>query len=65
MKKYEFVSVSCKTSTVFPPVAYEHRDTIEEYAAKGYRYVDSIVTETDSHGCTKKLDLIFEIDAEG
>lgn len=42
----------------------EHHAVIDEYTANGYRYVDSIVTETDSRGGVKKMDLVFEKDAE-
>lgn len=64
MKRYEYVSISCTTTNIFMPVAYEHRAVIDEYAANGYRYVDSIITETDSRGGIKKLDLVFEKDVE-
>lgn len=60
MKTYEYVSVSYH-GMLFPAVS-EHREIIDEYAANGYRYVDSIVTEFDNSGRPSKLDLIFEKD---
>ncbi|MEQ3361862.1 DUF4177 domain-containing protein [Raoultibacter massiliensis] len=61
MKKYEYASIAYET--LMFAFASEHRAVIDDYAARGYRYVDSIITETDAHGRPRKLDLIFEIDA--
>ena len=40
----------------------EHRQIIDEYAAKGYRYVGYIPTEMTGHGQILEMDLVFEID---
>ena len=38
MKKYEYVTISTKTG-LLSTKSTAHRDIIDEYAAKGYRYV--------------------------
>lgn len=40
----------------------EHRQIIDEYASKGYRYVGFIPTNISDYGKIKDMDLIFEID---
>ena len=40
----------------------EHRDIIDEYAEKGYRYVGFIPTDMTDHGKIITMDLIFEIE---
>ena len=40
----------------------EHRQIIDQYAAKGYRYVGYIPTDITGHGVIRQVDLIFEID---
>ena len=40
----------------------EHRKIIQEYAAKGYRYVGFIPTELSDAGKIKCMDLVFELD---
>ncbi len=41
-----------------------HRKVIDEYAAKGYRYVGWFPTKSSNllEGVIEKVDLIFEID---
>lgn len=60
MKKYEYVSID--VDGFFFAGSKEHRQIIDEYAAKGYRYVGFIPTEMTSHGKILTMDLIFEID---
>lgn len=65
MRKYEYVSVDYNKREVFI-VGFgisEHREIIDDYAARGYRYVDSIITEVDSNARIRKIDLVFEKDA--
>ena len=65
MKEYEYVSVKYKmleTFTLGNGIS-EHREIIDDYAARGYRYVDSIVTEVDNSARIRKVDLVFEKDA--
>ena len=37
-----------------------HRLLIDEYAAKGWRFVSAIEIESNGHGVPKRYDLIFE-----
>lgn len=48
MKKYEYVNI--KIGKMFSVKSQEHRKIIVEYAAKGYRYVGYIPTDTDGYG---------------
>ncbi|MBC2887806.1 DUF4177 domain-containing protein [Gordonibacter massiliensis (ex Traore et al. 2017)] len=65
MKEYEYVSVDYKMMEVFMlgRGISEHREIIDDYAARGYRYVDSIITEVDNAAHIRKIDLVFEKDA--
>ena len=60
MKKYEYKSLNINTFMGSGTV--EHREIINEYAAKGYRYVGYIPIDINDHGKIRKIDLIFEID---
>ena len=60
MKKYEYVNV--KIGKVFSSKSEEHRRIIDEYAAKGYRYVGYIPTYIDAEGKMNNMDLVFELD---
>ena len=58
MRKYEYVKVSMKTgflSTKTPP----YHKIIDEYAAKGYRYVGWFPSNLLS-GVLEELELVFE-----
>ena len=39
-----------------------HRQIIDDYAARGYRYVGYIPTDISDYGKIKAMDLIFERD---
>lgn len=60
MKKYEYVNINI--SSLFGSESEQHRQIIDEYAAKGYRFVGYIPTKITPHGQIKEMDLIFEID---
>lgn len=60
MKKYEYVNHNI--NGFFGAGSLEHREIIDEYAAKGYRYVGFIPTDMNSHGKIIAIDLIFEIE---
>ena len=60
MKKYEYVKVHF--DGIFSAELEEHRNIIDQYAAKGYRYVGYIPVYIDMDGKMKDIDLIFEID---
>ncbi len=60
MKKYEYVQVFI--NKLIGAGSEDHRKIIDEYAAKGYRYVGFIPTVISDYGKFKAIDLIFEID---
>ncbi len=60
MKQYEYVSVHI--GRFVGAKSEEHRAIIDEYAAKGYRYVGYIPTDISDYGKFKDIDLIFEKD---
>lgn len=62
MKKYEYVNV--KIAKFFGAKSEEHRKIIDEYAAKGYRYVGFIPTDIEGYGMIRAMDLIFETDEQ-
>lgn len=62
MKKYEYVNINIDCSFMGSG-SEEHRQIIDEYAAKGYKYVGYVPTNMTSHGKIVEMDLIFELDA--
>ena len=60
MKKYEYVNV--RINKFIGATSEEHRQIIDEYATKGYRYVGFIPTNISDYGKIKEMDLVFEID---
>ena len=60
MKKYEYVND--RINKFIGSLSQEHRQIIDEYAAKGYRYVGFIPTNISDYGKIKEMDLVFEID---
>lgn len=60
MKKYEYVPVHI--SRFVGAKSEEHRQIIDSYAERGYRYVGYIPTVINDYGKIKDLDLIFEKD---
>ena len=60
MKKYEYVSV--RTNRFFGAKSDKHREIIDEYAEKGWRYVGFIPTKMSDYGKLKEMDLVFEKD---
>lgn len=60
MKKYEYVHL--KVGKFIGAKSEEHRQVIDEYAQKGYRYVGYIPTLQTDYGKYKEIDLIFETD---
>ena len=58
MKQYEYVSVHI--GKLFGATSEEHREIINDYAAKGWRYVGFIPTNMNDYGKLKDIDLIFE-----
>lgn len=60
MKKYEYVTLKVKNNVVKDAVLLEHRQIINEYAEKGFRYVGYVPTRLGPSGKVIELDLIFE-----
>ena len=58
MKKYEYVKVDIQK--FMGSRSENHREIIDEYAAKGYRYVGYIPVEMTGHGQILEMGLVFE-----
>ena len=58
MMKYEYVHLHI--NRFVGAKSEEHRQIIDEYANKGYRYVGYIPTNISDYGKIKDIDLIFE-----
>lgn len=43
---------------------FQHRDVIDDYAKKGYKYVGYFPTNITSGGIITQVDMIFEIDKD-
>ena len=41
-----------------------HREIIDEYAERGFRFITAIPTSFSSYGSIKTFDLVFEIEIE-
>ena len=59
MYQYEYVSYRTGGGFWFGNDG-SHREVINEYAAKGWRYVGYVPLSFTSHGGTEEVDLIFE-----
>lgn len=60
MKRYEYVNIHI--GNFCGAKSEEHRAIIDEYSAKGYRYVGYVPTKISDYGKIKDMDLVFEID---
>ena len=60
MKKYEYVTIKVKNNPVMNATLLEHREIIDEYAAKGYAYKGYFPTVQGPSGKIIEMDLIFE-----
>lgn len=60
--KYEYVQIDTVGKGIFSNKTTAHRDIIDEYAAKGYRYVGWFPTSSSNilEGVIQQVDLIFE-----
>jgi hypothetical protein len=63
MKKYEYVTVTYANKKTSTAETMQHRQIIDEYAAKGYRYAGFIPVLIGPSGKILSVDLVFEIDA--
>ena len=62
--KYEYVKLNTAVNGFFSNKTSDHRAIIDEYAAKGYRYVGWFPTKSSNmlEGVIEEVDLIFEIE---
>lgn len=55
---YRYIYVEAQAETFFNVA--NHRELIDEYSQKGWRFVTAIPTEMNGQGYIKKYDLVFE-----
>ncbi len=62
--KYEYVTVKTVGKGFFSNKTSEHRSVIDQYAARGYRYVGWFPVKSSNvmEGVIEEVDLIFEKD---
>lgn len=61
MGKYVFEKINCSVTLGGVKTAFEeHREKIDEYASKGFRFAGWIPTSMDGYGHIMEIDLIFE-----
>jgi len=60
--RYEYVNV--RNAKIFSATCFKHREVIDEYAKKGYRFVSFIPTSIEGYGRITAYDLVFEKDDE-
>ena len=60
--EYEYVRISTMEKGIFSNKTDKHREVIDAYAAKGYRYVGWFPTKSSNlvSGVIEEVDLIFE-----
>lgn len=58
MFKYEYVKVV--NEALMNSKFTQHRDVIDDYAKRGFRYVGFIPAKSDGYGRIREMDLIFE-----
>ena len=66
MKKYRYEYVRIDTGLFFlvPSEDNQHREIIDEYAAKGLRYVGFVPAMQSGEGRIRQYDLVFEQEVE-
>ena len=57
-KRYEYVRIDI--NRFIGAKSEEHREIIDSYAKKGYRYVGYIPTNISDYGKIREMDLVFE-----
>ena len=60
--KYEYVTIKTVGKGILSNKTNQHREIIDEYAAKGYRYVGWFPIQSSNilTGVIEEVDLIFE-----
>jgi len=61
MMQYEYVTVKIKKAGLWSYRYTQHRELIDEYAKKGYRYVGFVPTNLVGYGQMAEMDLVFEM----
>ena len=56
--RYEYVNV--KNATFWTAKCFDHRDIIDEYAKRGFRFAGFIPTTIEGYGRITSYDLVFE-----
>lgn len=66
MKKYRYEYVRIDTGLFFlvPSEDNQHREIIDEYASKGWRYVGFVPAMQSGEGRIRQYDLVFEQEVE-
>lgn len=67
MKKYEYVRMKYKMwDGVYihkeEKGKLNHREVIDDFAARGYRFVGTVPVSVEGYGRIREFDLVFEID---
>ena len=57
---YKYIYVKIGNESLIRSVFTQHRDIINKYAEKGYRYVGFIPVRSNNYGRIIEMDLIFE-----
>lgn len=58
MFKYEYVKVN--NEAIMSSKFTQHRNIIDQYAKRGFRYAGFVPIKSDGYGRIKEIDLIFE-----
>ncbi|MDD3227372.1 MAG: DUF4177 domain-containing protein [Tissierellia bacterium] len=58
--KYQYEYVNVKNAKFFSANSTEHREIIDEYARRGYRFICFIPTTIEGYGRITSFDLVFE-----
>ena len=59
-RKERYVNIEYSAKGVMFSYVEKHREIIDSYAEKGFRYVGFVPTEVGANGCIRKIDLVFE-----
>lgn len=59
MYRYEYIEAQAE-GLIFCNA--NHREIIDEYAERGFRFITAIPTSFTGHGNPKTFDLVFEIE---
>jgi len=60
MVRYEYIKIN--SEAIMSSKFTQHRNIIDEFAKKGYKYIGFIPIKQYGHGMIREIDLIFEIE---